>query len=214
MAATPRQLEDPTRMHIDITARHDTLTDALRTHVTERFGHALRLADDVTTVHVILNLERTRHSAEVVVHGRNLAAAVHADGEDHFVAVDRCADKLRHQLEHHLGKRRDKRRRNPGLAAMEAEVAAAALAASLDAPTPSATEPSDTAAAPAPAASIDDIVRTRLTNLAPRTVEDVRVELESSGREFLVFRDAQSEQVSVLYRRGNGQFGLIETGAA
>lgn len=200
-------------MHIDITARHDALNDALRSHVTERFGHALRLSDDVTTVHVILNLECTRHSAEVVVHGRNLAAAVHADGEDHFIAVDRCADKLRHQLEHHLGRRRDKRRRNPGLAAVEAEVAAAAMAAEIDAraEAPEGPEPATAAAATAP---VPEILRTVPTNLAPRTLEDARKELESSRLEFLVFRDSTTNQVCVIYRRGGGQLGLIETGAA
>ena len=202
-------------MNIDITARHDTLNDDLRDHATDRFEHALRLADDVVSVHVILDSERMRHSAEVVVHGRNLSAAVHADGDDHFLAIDRCADKLRHQLEHHLGRRRDKRRRNPGLAAAEAEVAARLAV--------TAAEEED-AAAPARAngdgesepdgPGLPPIQKMTAAALKRLSLEAARVELAASGAHFVVYKDTASQHVSVLYRMRDGQRGLIETGAA
>ena len=43
----------------------------------------------------------------------------------------------------------------------------------------------------------------------PMSVEEAAMRLEGSRREFLVFRDSASEKISVLYRRGDGDFGLI-----
>ena len=151
-----------------------------------------------------MNIDITaRHTAEVIVHGRRLSAAVHADGDDAFIAIDRCADKLRHQLDHHLGRQRDKRRRGPGLSALEVEVAAMASAQAADLP------PEPEGAEPA-----FEVVRSGAAELKAMTLDEACAEIDYKNREFLVFRDSATLNVAVLYRRNDGKLGLIETGAA
>ena len=207
-------------MNIDITARHDHLTDKLWEHATERLAHALRHAESITSAHVILDHERTRSIAEIVVRGRNLAAVVMADGDDHFVALDRCADKLRHQIDHHVGRHKDRRRRAASLRANEVELAAIA---SLDEQDVRAGKPARSKAVPLPVhlmpeaaapAAAPDVVRTQAANLPALSLEAAFSSLDDSDLEFLVYRDPVSSRVSVLYRRVAGQVGLIETGAA
>src|SRR4051812_19569317 len=194
-------------MNIEITARHVNANDEIKEHVRERMERALRAVDDVTSVHVILDHERARSTVECVVHGRNLSAAVHADGEDFFAAADRCGDKLRHQLDHHLGRRRDKRRRAPGLAQVEAELAAAELAA--------ATEEDTEEAVLAPPAPRDGILRIGIESLDRLSLVEARERLEDDdARPFLVFRDATSQALCVLWRTDGDRLALTEIGAA
>lgn len=183
-------------MNVDITARHAPVTKQVKEHVRDRLDQALRHADGLTSVHVILDAARGRHSAEFIVHGRDLAATVSATDTDVWVAVDMAAEKLRHQLEHVLGKKREKRRRSDGIGKAEAELAARAALV------PAIEEESQVR-----------IVRTRPRKVKPMALDDARLELEERNAEFLVFRDAKSERVQVLYRRRDGDLGLVDTGA-
>jgi putative sigma-54 modulation protein len=53
------------------------------------------------------------------------------------------------------------------------------------------------------------IVRTDRLPIKPMSVEEAAMRVESSGQEFLVFRDSSSEKICVLYKRRDGDFGLI-----
>ena len=54
------------------------------------------------------------------------------------------------------------------------------------------------------------IVRSRRYGVKPMSTEDAAIELDASGGEILVFRESESDQVHVLYRQRDGNFGLIE----
>jgi putative sigma-54 modulation protein len=56
------------------------------------------------------------------------------------------------------------------------------------------------------------VVRVTRTALKPMTVESAAMELAASGEPYLVFRNAESDGLSVLLRRGDGEFGLLEPG--
>jgi putative sigma-54 modulation protein len=61
-----------------------------------------------------------------------------------------------------------------------------------------------------PALAAPRVIRVTRTLLKPMTVESAALELSASGEPFLVFRNAESDGLSVLLRRRNGDFGLIE----
>ena len=193
-------------MIIEITGRHISINEALKEHAREKLDHVLRHHDKIVSAHVILDVEKTRHTAEMIVHGRNLSATVHADSDDLHAAIDRCADKLRHHLEHHHGKRRDKRRRADALATAEAAAIAEGLAAGI-LPPAAAAEPVK------PKRPAPRVVRAAPMHAEPMTVDEAAHELEDGDLEFLVFRDAETEMVNVLFRQRDGVIGLIETGA-
>ena len=200
-------------MIIDITGRHVSVSDTLKDHAREKLEHVLRHHDKVVSAHVILDVEKTRHVAEMIVFGRNLSATVHAESDDLYTSIDRCAEKLRHHLEHHHGRRRDKRRRGEDIAENEAAAIAQGLALGLPAIPPSAgaaIEEEDEEARPAG----PRVVVTTSQAVKPMSVEDAALEFEDERRECLVFRDASTERVHVLYRRADGTLGLVETGVA
>jgi len=186
---------------LEITSRHDSVNEPVKQHVRERLDGVFRHVDDVISVHVVLDVEKLRHLAEIVLHARNLTAAVHAETGDMYASIDRCVDKLKHQLEHQLGRRRTKRRRSGPLA--EAELAAMAQAAE-------ALDGDEAEATTGP-----NRVQKQSPLLLALTIDEAQANLSGDdSRLFLVFREAESNQVQVLYKRDAGGFGLIQTGAA
>lgn len=85
-------------MQIEITGHHVDVTPALRAYVTEKMQKLVRHFDQVTSVHVILNIEKLEHLAEANVNagGRTLFATESAN--DMYASIDGLVDKLTRQV--------------------------------------------------------------------------------------------------------------------
>jgi len=85
-------------MQINLTGRHLDITDAMRTYVQGKFERLERHFDHMTSVHVILSVEKLRQKAEASLHisGHDLYAD--SDHEDMYAAIDALVDKLDRQL--------------------------------------------------------------------------------------------------------------------
>jgi len=86
-------------VEINITGRHMEITDAIRTYVTDRLSRFEEDFPRVENVHVILNVEKYRHMAEVVVQGGNhLRVESEETSDDMYVSIDGAVDKAEKQL--------------------------------------------------------------------------------------------------------------------
>jgi putative sigma-54 modulation protein len=97
-------------MQIDVTGHHVELTDPLRNYVNEKFERLERHFDHVTDVHVILSVEKLRHTAEATIHisgGKLFADSTNADM---YAAIDSLTDKLDRQIKKHKEKLTDHHR--------------------------------------------------------------------------------------------------------
>ena len=91
-------------MNVNVTARHFQISDQVREHAIhqvskiEKFGHALFDA------HVVLEVEKYRHIAEVSVHGKASSFTGKAESNDMIVAIDSACDKVGTQIRKHHDK--------------------------------------------------------------------------------------------------------------
>lgn len=182
-------------MITEITGRHGSITEGLKQHAREKLDQALKHAPPLVSAHVVLDAEKQRQMAEMIVSGPGLHAAVHAESEDAYASIDRCAEKLRHQLEKLIGKRKDRRRKgHDGEARAEAELAAmeeAAAALGDEAPAP-------------PPEPVRASVRVR--GLAyPEAV----ALLPASDDGLVVYKDAETGAISILYQREDGSHVVL-----
>jgi putative sigma-54 modulation protein len=183
-------------MIIEITGRHGSVTEGLKQHARDRLDQSLKHAPSVVSAHVILDSEKERQMAEMIVTGPGLTATVHAESDDAYLSVDRCAEKLRSQLEKLLGKRKDRRRKGHSHEArVEAELAAMAEAMAR------AEEAGGTLATP--------IVRASVRLQALRQ-EEALERLPSAEDGLLLYRDADTERLSVLFQREDGSLVVLE----
>ena len=177
-------------MRVDITGRHVDITPALRQLIERRLARVERLLNDsVVSVKVILTLEKYRHRVEILVHARgDHSLRVLGEGNAWPLSVREAVEKLEQQALKVKGKwgerkRSDTRRR-------------------------ASSEPAARAAEPESVAP--RVIRATRYAVKPMSIEDASLRLEGSAESFIVFRNADSDAVSILYRRKDGNLGLIE----
>lgn len=169
----------------------------------EQVEHATRFFDRLLGVEMVFDSEhnsRIPEPAVVEVTARTKGHHIRAEGwaADHRVAVDIAVGKFERQLARYKARMIDRSRRPHARGS---------------APTAVRTPSSEVAAGPEPAPGWPQprIVRTKRFELVPMLPEDAAVQLELLGHEFFVFTNVASGRCNVVYRRRDGELGLIET---
>jgi putative sigma-54 modulation protein len=183
-------------MKIDITGRQIEVTPALRDFTLEKLRKLEKLLDGPLEVHVVLAVEKHRHLAEIQVKSRTAVLSGTEETGDLYASIGEVADKLERQALKHKEKVTEKKRRE-GTRVSEA---VAAL-------TPRGDENGGAGAREELPAQI---LESRRYRLKPLAAEDAVMELEATGEDLLVYRDARTYRVNVVYRRKDGHFGLVD----
>lgn len=185
-------------MLIQITARHIDVPDALKSFIESRVAKLGRYIDGVTDVHVTLAAEKFRHIAELNVHSRgNVHLSAKEGAEDLKVAVTQAIEKIQGQAKKRQSRRITKKRRRTS----RAEGQGTFNVLSRDG--------AEGAEAP-PEPRVPQVIESRRFRIKPLSVEEAVLALEDENAEFLVFRNAANERTNVIYRRPDGNFGLID----
>jgi putative sigma-54 modulation protein len=182
-------------MQLDMTGRHVEITPELREFVEEKLAKLERLLDGPIEVHVVLGVEKHRQTVEIQVKSRTgLFSSTH-ETADLKASIAEVAAKLERQALRHKEKvTTHKQRRGP-----RSPDAAAAIEASA-----SPEDVEDDAEAPA------RVVRRNRYRLKPLTLEDALCELEGTSEDVLVYRDAETDRVAVVYRQRDGSLALVQ----
>lgn len=94
-------------MNLTITGHHVEVTPAIRDYVTTKLDRVIRHFDHVTSVNVILSVEKLRQKAEVTLHVRGKDIFSEAEDQDLYAAIDALIDKLDRQVVKHKQKTQD-----------------------------------------------------------------------------------------------------------
>ncbi len=182
-------------MRSALTGRQVDITPGLRQVVTRRLERLERLLNDhIVSAHVVLHREKFRLHSEVTLHmrGEHVLQGKGAAGT-WAASLTAAVSKVEQQASTVKGKWQARKRRSTSVGRQLAAQADEAAAAE------------DVAAGP-------HIVRMRRYPVKPMNVEDAALEVGDAPNAFIVFRDADTEGVAVLYRRPDGHLGLIEPG--
>ncbi|MCL2875729.1 MAG: ribosome-associated translation inhibitor RaiA [Betaproteobacteria bacterium] len=91
-------------MNLNITGHHVEVTDAIRAYTSEKIDRVVRHFDNVTSVNVILSVDKLNQKAEVTAHMRGKDIHVECVDADLYAAIDALADKLNRQMQKHKQK--------------------------------------------------------------------------------------------------------------
>ena len=94
-------------MNLNITGRHVEVTPAIRDYVTSKLDRVIRHFDNVTSVGVILSVEKLKQKAEVTLYVRGKDIFVESDDADLYAAIDAMTDKLERQVQKYKQKQAD-----------------------------------------------------------------------------------------------------------
>lgn len=193
-------------MKLEVSGRHIEVTSAMKTFTREKIQKLQRWVDELMEAHVILTVEKHRHIAEIVAHGRHVTLSAREVSSDMYTSIGQCLEKLERQAQKHKEKHETKRRRTAG---KQPEIPKPPPE-----PEPEEEKPKKAARRRTAAArsgnGLPPIVRTETFSRKPMSVEEAGMQLRDSDMEFFVFRNARSREVNVLYRRRDGSLGLIE----
>lgn len=176
-------------MKFEYTGRHVEVTPGIRKHVEDHFKKLDHIFNGTeASAHVIITVEKSRHIGEVVVFWRDHTLTAKEVNADMYMALTRAIEKVEKQAMKLKKKIIDRKQ--------------GAKRTSVVAPTPDG-QLEATPRAPR-------IIPARRYSVKPMTAEEAALNLSSDPQQFLVFRDADTERVGVLYKRNDGNFGLIE----
>ena len=176
-------------MKIEFTGRNFTLSPAIKKHVNAHLKKIDSVLNGAIKAHIILSVEKHhRHLVEINVNWHDRALTSTADTTDMYSSVTQAVDRLLRQAQKLKGKIIDRKHH--------------ALATSAVAPSPT---PPVTPAAPAPR-----IIRSRRYAVKPMTPEEAVMRVVDAPEQFLVFRNSETDRIGVIYKRKDGNFGLIE----
>jgi putative sigma-54 modulation protein len=91
-------------MQLSISGHHVELTDSINGYIEQKFEKLHRHSDQITQVHVVLNVEKLHHLAEATAHVTGAELFANADAGDMYTAIDQLVDKLDRQLIKHKEK--------------------------------------------------------------------------------------------------------------
>jgi len=175
-------------MRVDITGRHVEITPPLRRLIDQALAKIERVLNDrAVSATVTLTKEKYRHIAEIIVHARGDHTLTGVGQGNTWPLALRQAEKKVEIQAHKLKSKWTGGRHRVARAGGDGRTA-----------------PTRPVAAPAPR-----VIRGRYP-IKPMSVEDAALRLESGAEAFVVFRDAESDSVSILYRRKDGNLALIE----
>ena len=173
-------------MNITITGRNIELTDGLKAAVEEKLGKLDKYFTSEATANVTLSVEKDRQKIEVTIPVKGSIIRSEQVSNDMYVSIDLVEEVIERQLKRYRHK----------LIARQQEAKGYFKEDFL-----SGENPED-----------DDvqIIRSKKFGMKPMYPEDACIQMELLGHSFFVFRNAETDEVNVVYKRRGNTYGLIE----
>jgi putative sigma-54 modulation protein len=172
-------------MQTSVTFKNLDPSDHLRDYVSDKLNRFDKYLYNPAEASVVLSVEKFRHIAEVNIIGDRLSINGKEETEDMYSAIDMALDKLEKQIK--KGKEKVRERR-----------AKARVKAKLAGLNPMMDE------------DINQQVKVTHIEYKPMDVDEAILQMDLTTENFLVFTNARTDQINVLYRRNDGDLGLIQ----
>ena len=178
-------------MEIITTGRKVTLKDSFKERTQKKLAKFAKFFGDDAVAKVTVTVEKNRQTVEVTVDDKAMVYRAEATEFDMEDALDRVCDVLVRQI--HKNKSRLEKRLRSGAFVPAAE------GISDDEPVPAVEEETEFR-----------IIRSKKFAMKPLPTDEAILQMNMIGHQFYVFENAQTGDINVVYRRNDGDYGLIE----
>ena len=172
-------------MNIKITGRNIDVTDAMREYIEKRLERLEKFEGKNTDINVVCSVEREEQIAEIQINHDGDFLRVEERNADLYASVDLALDKAERQLRKEKEKRIEKSQEN----SLKGKIV-------------------DLFKKEEPEAE-KEITKTLVYEIKPISVEDAKLKLEETGDMFMPFVSSETNEVNVIYKRGDGSFGMV-----
>ena len=180
-------------MQLNVKGKNFEVTDRLRKYVDQKVGKLDRYLPGIIDAWVELSVEDTkaaqdRQVCQITLRTDRVILRAEERSDDMFTSIDTVLEKVNRQIDRYKGKRKN-RRRGAGAAAEPGVAEAEAVEAEEEAA---------------------EIVRVKRFPITPMPPEEAIEQMELLGHDFFVFYNAEVGQINILYRRKDGNYGLLQ----
>jgi putative sigma-54 modulation protein len=168
----------------EMVGRNLDITDAMRNYAEEKLARLDRFSPQIIDAKVVMSYRQGAAEparVEVQLNIPNGIIRAEENGVDSYAAIDKVVDKLERQVKRFKGRTLAKRSEEA----------------------PSLVEPEE-------APGVPEIVRVKRHVLRPMSAEDAAIQMEALGHTFFMFRDADTNDINVIYLRHDGDYGLLQ----
>lgn len=175
-------------MNVKITAKNLELTDAIKNYIEKKLKRIDKYFDYVLDVSVILEVQRNVHSAEILVNAKGVFLKGLERTEDLYASIDLAIDKIERQLSKYKDKLKDK---------VGAEVQSKPFTLNVfESESFNEDKPK--------------IIITKEMPAKPMSVDEAVMQMNLLNKNFFAFRNAETNDINVVYKRDDGNIGLIQ----
>lgn len=180
-------------MQITIEGRHIEVTDAMREYVEKKLQKLKKYFPYLIYVHVVFYTQRAEQVVDVTIQANRFTIHNEEKSNDLYASIDTVVDKLEVQLKkykerlihNHQKQPRPDKDLNLNISVFDRETIEESLPER-------------------------QIIHTKRLAIKPMTIDEAAMQMDLIDHNFLVFRNADTQTVNVIYRRNDGHYGLIE----
>ncbi len=171
-------------MDVIVRGKNVEITDALKDYVTKKMSKIAKLVNHYADVkaHIVLSVEKDRHIVEVTIPLEGYLLRAEQSHSDMYASIDLVVDKLERQYRKYKTRERKKVTHDNTHVHKSAE----------------------------PTELLSNVVRRKTFPVKPMTLDEALLQMDLLGHDFFAFTNAETDNINVLYRRHDGDYGLLE----
>ncbi len=171
-------------MNIIVTGRHLEITPALKNYVEKKVKRINRYLSNISEAVVTISVQKYRHKVEVLLKANGVLIQAEGVTSEVYSSIDEVSEKLGRQIKKYKEKLVS-HRKSEGKGSSAAPVARGAL-------------------------DVGKIIKNKRFELKPMSPDEAVMQMDLLDKSFFVFKNDNSGDINVIYRRRDGNFGLIE----
>jgi putative sigma-54 modulation protein len=198
--------------NVSVTGRNFQVTEAMKDYAIEKISKLDRFHSRIIDVNVIMDVQKLDHKVDIVMKVDQIKIKSHASSSDMYASIDMAVNKLDNQLRRYKEKINDHHAKGVKVVYMNVNVIRAPELDELF-------EVNDEIESETTNRKIDgyrphEIVGKKTLPQKVLTLDEAIMKMELSGDPFLIFRSEQNMKLNVIYRRKDGNYGIIEPEAS
>jgi len=199
--------EESLGYRVDIIGRNVEITEPIRAYVWDKLSKVERFHNHIMHVHMTLEIQKVEHTCVIILKIDHTQVKCQASSTDMYASIDRAIDKLQSLLSRYKSRLQDHHNKKLSIIDMQVNVLerpyneVEAINAEI--------EENNIKSKIAEYHSAK-IIGTETKPLKMLTIEESMMKMDLSGDDFLIFRCEEDQKLKVLYRRTDGNYGLIQ----
>lgn len=178
-------------MQVTVTFRHMETSEALKAYADEKLDRLKKYIDEPIVAQVYLTVEKKiRHITEISLTAKGVTIKAAEATHDMYAAIDAVVDKLERQVKRYKERIKAHKPSEHAGKSVRKTIVEAESVEGQEAPV---------------------IIRTETVSVKPMSVDEAVMQMDLMHKDFLVFTNAGNDDINVIYRRKDGNFGLIES---